>query len=173
MSLLINAPADVMEILELLANQKFIKIKEEDLVITLEKITDSLRIRVLAKKEIDWRTFFLQLGAIVLEILEAFPFDRLHFSKFLVGKHHAYGDKPLMPWKELGILIRVHSKVGRLANISSNTGVDIGDETMMDTIRDLLGYSILGFLLHERIKTQCQSQVIPSSEDVFPRLGRA
>jgi len=143
---LIKEPADVLQIIELFKKQKIVK---GDLLSMLETSIAEVRDMVLTAVEVvNWRQWFLRTGFIVYSILSEYKFDELHFAKFLLGKHKLYGMKPLLGWRELGILMRLDSKVARLINITnSQSGVNLGDETVEDTLKDSLGYCILGYLL--------------------------
>jgi len=63
-------------------------------------------------------------------------------------------------WKELGILIRLNSKVARLKHITSSTPetINLNDESVEDTLKDSLGYCILGYTLCQKSFTQLKEK---------------
>jgi len=150
---LIKTPDDVLQVIEQFEKQEFTKPIGKDLLTMLEvAVKDVQRKTLVTRETIDWKSWFLRTGFIVYSILIDYKFDKLHFAKFLLGKHKKYGLKPLLMWEELGIAIRLSSKIARLVNITNNLqGVDLGDETVEDTLKDVLGYCILGHLLTCRI----------------------
>jgi len=149
MNYLIKTPDDVLQVMEQIEKQKDIKSRGNNLM-ELEYVVNDARRKILETKEkIDWKLWFLGTGFIVFNILrEDHKFNKLDFAKFLLGKHKLYGLKPLLVWEELGILIRLQSKVDRLINITNNVlRVDLGNEAVEDTLKDILGYCVLGHLL--------------------------
>jgi len=107
-----------------------------------------------------WAMWFVRTGNLVLQVLKkevGGPIRRKRFAEFLLKKHSDYGMPPLLEWKELGILIRMSSKVGRIVNLLENDVERQVEETVEDTLRDLLGYCILGYALTERLK-KCTQQ---------------
>jgi len=158
---LIETPADVLQVIEEFEKQTFIKPQGQDLIALLETIIDSTRKIVLAnKKQIDWPTWFLRTGFVVYSILVNYKFNKLDFAKFLIGKHKLYGANALLVWKELGILIRLNSKVARLKHITSSTPetINLNDESVEDTLKDSLGYCILGYTLCQKSFTQLKEK---------------
>ena len=69
------------------------------------------------------------------------------FTELLVRKHQKYGAHPLRVWGPLGIIIRIHSKFERYQNIKDDPNALLLDEGAIDTIQDILGYCILGYLM--------------------------
>lgn len=65
----------------------------------------------------------------------------------LKQKNKAYGnsfDREMDEWGLPALCIRLSDKYSRLKNLIKNPNIDIGDESLYDTLRDLAGYSILG-----------------------------
>jgi hypothetical protein len=77
-------------------------------------------------------------------------------------KNHDYsGDDPLSnlklsermgipAWK--GVLVRMSDKISRLWNCSKMEQLEVSDESIIDTLKDLAVYSILCILLYEDSK---------------------
>ena len=63
------------------------------------------------------------------------------------SKHEKYGAHPRRVWGPLGVMIRIHSKFERYQNIKDDPSSMLFDENAMDTLRDLLGYCILGYIM--------------------------
>ena len=79
--------------------------------------------------------------------------DEFNFETILLGKHDRYGAGPLREWGELGIMIRIGSKLARLENICKGQAQATADESKNDTIVDIVGYCVLGLaLLEERVQ---------------------
>lgn len=65
----------------------------------------------------------------------------------LKQKNKAYGnsfDREMNEWGLPALCIRLSDKYSRLKNLIKNPNIDMGDESLYDTLRDLAGYSILG-----------------------------
>lgn len=69
-------------------------------------------------------------------------------------KHKLYGDSPLRRWGILGLVIRLDSKMARYLTMTStnNAGVVATDESVCDTLADMLGYCALAIGLLEEPK---------------------
>lgn len=148
---LIESPADILQVIELIEKQMPLP-KDISLISLLEQIMENARVIVLAGKSPFWEIWFLRMGFIALNILQDYKFDKLSFAKFLLNKHKMYTAKPLLRWDEIGILIRLDSKISRLDSLTkepSNFG--FGGEPPEDTLKDILGYCILGYLLTKRL----------------------
>jgi len=148
---LIENPTDVLDALYRIIKKR--KIAKGDLIASLQKAISTARLQVLLdeKGNINWKQWFINTGSFVYNILMDYKFDEISFAKFLLHKHRLYGLEPLLGWQEIGILMRLDSKVARLTNITNNKlGIDLGDETVEDTLKDALGYCILGMLLCEK-----------------------
>jgi hypothetical protein len=94
---------------------------------------------------------FGYLGICALRLIKATDseFDDQSFCALLLGKHKKYGAHPLRVWGELGVIIRIHSKFERYQNIKDDPSQSVVDEGAIDTLRDILGYCVLGFLMSE------------------------
>jgi hypothetical protein len=84
------------------------------------------------------------------------PFDQANkvsedhfeaYGQFLLGKSNAYGDQPIRRWGAMGVIIRIDSKVLRYINLIGNPDTPQGDEPTADTLRDIVGYAVLGYRL--------------------------
>jgi len=151
---LMNEPCDVFKVIQQIEKQDVKKHKSQTWLDVLQSILNVARLRILDNEPVKWEALFLQAGAVVTEILTDHRFNRMNFAKFLLQKHKAYGMEPLVAWRELGILVRLTSKVGRIHTIKGDEAIDLGDESMQDTLKDSLGYCILGFLLCIRLKDE-------------------
>jgi len=102
----------------------------------------------------DWVLWFVHVGALVYAILKDYPFSPKDFAELLHKKHRLYGAECLTAWGETGILIRLDSKLHRFVHILNNR-VDTSstDESLVDTLQDMLGYCILGVLMCEKKDT--------------------
>ena len=157
MGLILENENDVIAVLQLIdkrretlpykANAHLVEILEKE-VIDLRKI-----VAENSKMLNQWGYEFLTLGAITLHILEIRLrrlFDKQKFAKFLMEKHRRYGGAPLMAWKEIGILMRVDSKVARIINLIDDEELGDNEESIEDTLQDIIGYCVLGYRLEDR-----------------------
>ena len=73
-------------------------------------------------------------------------------QRLLLKKHEAYGPKniSLAPGGPLnGLRVRMHDKMARLNHIIENPEVDVNDESIKDTLVDLMNYSAIAILVIE------------------------
>lgn len=73
-------------------------------------------------------------------------------ANLLLLKHKAYGPKNISqaPGGPLnGLRVRMHDKMARLNHIVENPGTDVNDESLKDTLIDLLNYSAIAILVLE------------------------
>lgn len=70
-------------------------------------------------------------------------------SSIVIRKHHDYGPENISKFGTFGIAIRLHDKIARLENLLSskrNGKNSVSDESIYDTLVDIVGYSIVGLL---------------------------
>ena len=63
-----------------------------------------------------------------------------------IQKNRAYGDSFGQTYEKLGIIsavTRITDKYNRIVSLSTNKGIDCGDESIKDTLMDLANYSIM------------------------------
>lgn len=99
-----------------------------------------------------WHDIFRDLGTAVLEFAIVHRlFDQPKFTAMLLQKHKAYGLTALTAWGELGILMRIDSKVNRAINIANHRDIAESaarsDESFADTVVDIIGYCVLGMYM--------------------------
>ena len=68
-----------------------------------------------------------------------------HVAATLVKKQYDYGHNNIARFGFIGLLIRVHDKIARLENLISKE-VDPNNESIDDTIMDIVGYSAIGIM---------------------------
>tara|TARA_B100001996_G_C18505932_1_gene533353 strand:- start:401 stop:727 length:327 start_codon:yes stop_codon:yes gene_type:complete len=85
-------------------------------------------------------------------------------------KNKDYGDS-FTTYGTVGVLVRISDKLRRFTNISSKTiNIEIDDETLVDTLKDLHNYSAMAImLLEDNGKTQIPPP--PPSKKSTPRWG--
>jgi hypothetical protein len=69
--------------------------------------------------------------------------------EILISKVAAYGKKPILKFKWAIIVPRLDSKKERLINLSNRKEIIMDDETIDDTIADILGYCIIWQMLND------------------------
>ena len=70
----------------------------------------------------------------------------------LIKKHEAYGPKNISQapgGPENGLRVRMHDKLARLNHILENPGVDTNDESLEDTLIDMLNYSVIFLMVRK------------------------
>jgi len=65
-----------------------------------------------------------------------------------IKKNNDYGNDNLDTFGKIGIMIRLQDKINRYINIKKNNIHLVEDESLDDTIKDLINYSYL-FLIHD------------------------
>lgn len=93
---------------------------------------------------------FRVIGSASLRLIEKIePFNWNDFCTLLLEKHRRYGAHPLRVFGTIGVIIRIYSKFERYRNIKDDPSAILTDEGPMDTLHDILGYCVLGYLLCE------------------------
>jgi hypothetical protein len=66
----------------------------------------------------------------------------------VIKKQKDYGHKNISKFGITGLVIRVHDKVARVENLmkKENYTNAVGDETILDTLMDIIGYSIIAYM---------------------------
>jgi len=111
---------------------------------------DTVRKKVMSNNFYSsWQGVFMQTGGLMLYIANEMGLVIEHgsFGEFLLKKHKAYGAEPFADWREVGILMRLGSKMARLINLKDDTDIKSMDESFQDTFRDVIGYCVLGFYI--------------------------
>lgn len=69
---------------------------------------------------------------------------KFELAELLWTKHQAYGAKPIRKWGVAGLAIRLDSKFERFVTLSRARKDSMGDESLVDTIQDFIGYCAIG-----------------------------
>ena len=121
----------------------------------LKELIDNTRKSIINKKfQKNWHEEFVTYGALAIcDIVHMNGMDALDgFSDFILEKHKHYGAEPFEDWKEVGIIMRLGSKINRILNLRSLDGATYDSsikESANDTVKDILGYCILGCYLYK------------------------
>jgi hypothetical protein len=75
-------------------------------------------------------------------------------SDTVISKQRDYGKENITRFGQLGLLVRVHDKLARLEHLTA-TGKTPSNESLADTVLDLVGYSILGAMLGRKQFALC------------------
>jgi hypothetical protein len=73
-------------------------------------------------------------------------------GNLLIKKHEAYGPKNISQapgGPENGLRVRMWDKMARLNHILENPNVDVNDESLDDTLRDLLNYCAIFIMVRK------------------------
>lgn len=66
----------------------------------------------------------------------------------VIRKQHDYGKENILRFGQLGLEVRVHDKLARLEHLTATREAPkVADETLADTVLDLVGYSVLGIMV--------------------------
>lgn len=74
------------------------------------------------------------------------------FAEMLLSKHKLYGAGPITRWGCIGVIMRIDSKYQRVLNMRKPVAHENMDmltgkqESLSDTLWDILGYAILGYI---------------------------
>lgn len=73
------------------------------------------------------------------------------FVEFLAGKQHDYGQDNITTFGVSGLLVRLHDKLARLANLAIRSGSaspgTVAHESVADTWDDIVGYCVVGLMV--------------------------
>lgn len=64
----------------------------------------------------------------------------------LCSKQRDYGHDNITAFGVLGIKVRLSDKLARYANLTKN-GIDPENESLEDTVKDIIGYCVVGLML--------------------------
>jgi len=73
-------------------------------------------------------------------------------GNLLLKKHEAYGPTNISQapgGPENGLRVRMHDKMARLNHIIDNPEVDVNDESLEDTLKDLLNYCAIFIMVRK------------------------
>lgn len=125
--------------LEICRDPSFEKEREHRVVESLFLLASSQAMRIFESKSDDSTLSFLNV-----EIM-----NRDYISSTVIKKQHDYGPNNIAKFGLYGIMIRLHDKIARLENLLSSTRSGnnaVGDETVFDTLTDVVGYSTVGIM---------------------------
>ena len=63
-------------------------------------------------------------------------------ADFFAAKNADYGDAPIERFGRYGIHVRIFDKIARIKNLDANGKAAVTDESMSDSMRDIVGYCI-------------------------------
>ena len=152
--LLIQNELEIMEALHQIEHfkndytQKYCLVPHNELITAIKEAM--IHSKPIALKEECLMTEFLMIGGMTLRLieLENILFDPPAFATFLMGKHRKYGEMPILESGRLGIVLRTLSKINRFINLYELDDHNEVDEE--DTLKDILGYCILGYWLERK-----------------------
>lgn len=155
MSPLITNEQQVLDTLVTIRREAFPVPDETNPVRILQRLVEVCREAVRGRETVDdawWIRWFSHVGQAARLALGS-NFSEAVFAKMLLMKHQAYGPEPITRWAEPGVAIRIDSKVARVENLLSGS-LPFGDESWMDTLRDIVGYCVLGLRMIEARRNQ-------------------
>ncbi len=148
----LNKPSDIVAGLTMIRGYHkgpACPIIENDYLGHMEEFIEYYREAIVSgsRATIEWKGVFSDVGLSALRLLGD-QFDEVKFIEMLLGKHRRYGLKSLMGWREIGILSRIDQKVARAMTMRDmDNKTDFGDETVYDTLADIVGYCVIGFYM--------------------------
>ena len=149
-ALWLREPQDVENALVHIRNHKIVA-NDPPSVSLMVELSRWARQVIRSGKKLQWANLWLEMGATAYHLLSheyQYGWDEDKFKIMLCEKHKLYGLEALTSWGELGMAIRVDSKCDRLNNMVT-FGHSDDNESIMDTIQDILGYAVLGIYMYE------------------------
>lgn len=150
--LLIEDKKDVLEAISDM-KERFPTLRSKDSLLLIEKEVDAIRFKLNNNLKVVWAFHFSRLGSRMMNLIIGFDQDEL--ATLLIQKHTKYGPSALTKWGEMGILIRIDSKLQRAKNLALMVVADMPnetDESFADTMNDIVGYCVLGYVMTTRKK---------------------
>ena len=139
---IIGKPEDVVSVLEKFKLIKKNRLSIPEFIAKANKLVMEISQELKGNDEVDHDFYFTCLGALALECLDD-DFSTRDFVALLLDKHQKYGPTCIIKWGALGLWIRIDSKLERVKNMVANN-MTSKDESIIDTIHDILGYCVLG-----------------------------
>jgi len=107
------------------------------------------------EKEPNPESFIVIAAPVIGYLRHVNMWDSAEMSRLLAAKQHDYGHKNIDRFGLQGIVVRLNDKYERLANLEftrqflkeGNTVAPKVDETIFDTLQDIVGYCIIGLMV--------------------------
>jgi hypothetical protein len=122
------------------------------LTMAIDSISEQIRAGTSTRQM--FRKYYCELARLALAQLNKSGdmLDLSEFANMLMSKHIAYGDSGLIKWGHAGMFMRIGSKVDRFENLSKNPSTNNLNESIVDTLTDIVGYCVLGSAMLEQGK---------------------
>lgn len=153
--------------------------RDRDPLDLLENLFSNLSFQVKSGSNINLsfngENIYFIIASSAIEMLEkiqdpsdnAFIMGDMH--NLLVAKQKDYGTKNIMEFSHIGIIVRMFDKVSRLINLlskshslQSSVGVNsVPNESVIDTLMDLIGYSTIGLMIADSDDTYGCKFLVP------------
>lgn len=150
--LLIKSPGDVKACLARIMEGG--PLGEYPSVAELSAMADFMRVALIedgrSPQTMRWDKFYKRHGRGTIELLGQ-NFKPDDFAVLLNDKHRRYGTESLLRWGHIGVLSRIDQKWARCRNMTNGaiSSADCGDETVLDTLTDIVGYCVVGLLIDD------------------------
>jgi hypothetical protein len=94
---------------------------------------------------------WLLLGGVALRYSQqldrkGYGLNPVDVHRTLLRKQHDYGHENISRFGRIGLLIRTHDKIARLENLLNGENGKPNNESIEDTIMDIIGYSAIGIM---------------------------
>lgn len=107
------------------------------------------------EKEPNPESFIVIAAPVIGYLRHVEMWDSAEMSRLLAAKQHDYGHKNIDRFGLQGIVVRLNDKYERLANLEftrqflkeGNTVAPKVDETIFDTLQDIVGYCVIGLMV--------------------------
>ncbi len=103
-----------------------------DSTVSFRGLYDSGRYRSIALKARDELVGFFAVGK---------------FVNFLAGKQHDYGPENVLRFGKDGLKVRLWDKIARYENLKKRAGTKAVNESLEDTLKDMIGYVLIMVML--------------------------
>ena len=89
-----------------------------------------------------------------IETADLFLKQQVELYKIFLQKNKAYGEA-YRQFGAVGVIMRMGDKISRLTNIThSSVSIDMGGETLRDTLKDLTNYGVLALMELDRLEAE-------------------
>lgn len=99
------------------------------------------------------KAHWVNLGATAFEIAATTPSPLTpeEVVVTLCRKQHDYGPENISRFGRQGLMVRMHDKVARIEHLAAHGRPPaVGDESVRDTLMDIVGYSAIGIMWENR-----------------------
>ena len=114
--------------------------------IDIDKVRDA-RDRLFKTEGTDIRLWPIIAYAAIAELRDRGEWDSKHMTDLLVSKQRDYGHQNILQGGLFGVAIRLSDKIERYANLMKKSDGSPANESIIDTLLDMVGYCVIAQML--------------------------